>query len=95
MHRVFTRPCAALTSSTSITHSPRTLFTQNEIQTKYFDSVKTKQMEKITSTGQLLPDAVILDILKRRVEKGIVEGERGFLLDGFPRTVGEVQAESS
>jgi adenylate kinase len=52
-------------------------------------------MEKITSTGQLLPDAVILDILKRRVEKGIVEGERGFLLDGFPRTVGEVQAESS
>jgi adenylate kinase len=48
-------------------------------------------MSEITSKGQLLPDAMILDILKGRVEKGIEEGERGFLLDGFPRT--EAQAE--
>ena len=41
------------------------------------------QMSAITSTGQLLPDVMILDILKGRVEKGIEEGERGFLLDGF------------
>jgi adenylate kinase len=44
-------------------------------------------MEAITSTGQLLPDAMILDILKERVEKGAEKGEKGFLLDGFPRTV--------
>ena len=49
------------------------------------------RMSEITSKGQLLPDAMILDILKGRVEKGIEEGERGFLLDGFPRT--EAQAE--
>ena len=45
------------------------------------------EMEAITSTGQLLPDAMILDILKERVEKGAEKGEKGFLLDGFPRTV--------
>jgi adenylate kinase len=49
------------------------------------------QMSAITSTGQLLPDAMILDILKGRVEKGIEEGERGFLLDGFPRTVAQAE----
>ena len=42
------------------------------------------EMEAITSKGQLLPDAMILDILKNRVQKGVENGERGFLLDGFP-----------
>ena len=45
------------------------------------------QMEEITSKGQLLPDGMILDMLKGRVKRGVGEGERGFLLDGFPRTV--------
>ena len=49
-------------------------------------------MEEITSKGQLLPDSVILDILKSRVLKGVEEGERGFLLDGFPRTVPQAEA---
>lgn len=52
-------------------------------------------MEEITSKGQLLPDAVILDILKGRVQKGIDEGERGFLLDGFPRTVHQAEQLST
>ena len=41
--------------------------------------------------GQLLPDAMILDILKNRVQKGVENGERGFLLDGFPRTVHQAE----
>lgn len=49
-------------------------------------------MEAITSTGKLLPDTMILDILKQRVEEGVVNGERGFLLDGFPRTVPQAKA---
>ena len=53
------------------------------------------EMEAITSKGQLLPDAMILDILKERVEKGEKEGERGFLLDGFPRTVPQAEALST
>ena len=50
------------------------------------------EMSAITSTGQLLPDQIILDILKLRVAKGIEDGERGFLLDGFPRTVAQAEA---
>eukprot|EP00227_Mantoniella_beaufortii_P022003 CAMPEP_0197575312 /NCGR_PEP_ID=MMETSP1326-20131121/757_1 /TAXON_ID=1155430 /ORGANISM="Genus nov. species nov., Strain RCC2288" /LENGTH=290 /DNA_ID=CAMNT_0043138061 /DNA_START=33 /DNA_END=908 /DNA_ORIENTATION=+ len=53
------------------------------------------QMEEITSKGQLLPDAMILDILKGRVERGSKSGERGFLLDGFPRTVPQAEALST
>ena len=53
------------------------------------------EMQAITSTGQLLPDAMILDILKQRVERGVLDGERGFLLDGFPRTVPQAQALST
>jgi len=50
------------------------------------------QMAEITSKGQLLPDAIILDILKGRVQRGVEEGERGFLLDGFPRTAHQAEA---
>jgi adenylate kinase len=53
------------------------------------------EMQAITSTGQLLPDSMILDILKQRVERGVLDGERGFLLDGFPRTVPQAQALST
>ena len=53
------------------------------------------EMEAITSKGQLLPDAMILDILKARIERGAEAGERGFLLDGFPRTVPQAQALST
>ena len=53
------------------------------------------EMEAITSKGQLLPDAMILDILKARVERGAEKGERGFLLDGFPRTVPQAEALST
>ena len=53
------------------------------------------EMEAITSKGQLLPDAMILDILKARVERGAEAGERGFLLDGFPRTVPQAEALST
>ena len=52
-------------------------------------------MEAITSKGQLLPDAMILDILKARVERGAEAGERGFLLDGFPSTVLQAEALST
>ena len=34
---------------------------------------------------------MILDILKNRVQKGVENGERGFLLDGFPRTVHQAE----
>lgn len=45
--------------------------------------------EEYMSAGQLVPDEVIVGIIKERLAQP--DTERGFLLDGFPRTV--VQAE--
>ncbi|KAG2485995.1 hypothetical protein HYH03_015317 [Edaphochlamys debaryana] len=50
-----------------------------------------KQMKAIVNSGKLLPDAMVQEVLQARLAKGRAEGERGFLLDGFPRT--RAQAE--
>jgi adenylate kinase family enzyme len=43
-------------------------------------------MAEITGKGQLLPDELVLRLLQRRLQDGAAAGERGVLLDGFPRT---------
>lgn len=48
-----------------------------------------KQAEQYMTTGRLVPDFLILDMLRDRLEQ---PDAKGFLLDGFPRT--RVQAES-
>jgi adenylate kinase len=40
-------------------------------------------------SGQLVPDDVVIDLIKERIKQ--VDCEKGFILDGFPRTI--VQAE--
>lgn len=46
--------------------------------------------KKLMDAGQLVPDAVILDLVRHRIEEP--DCEKGFLFDGFPRTL--AQAES-
>jgi adenylate kinase len=46
-------------------------------------------IEKIVRTGDLVPDDLTNDIVKRRMDK---DDGRGFIFDGFPRTI--FQAES-
>jgi len=43
-------------------------------------------MAGVTSRGALLPDEMVLELLRRRLKAGAAQGERGVLLDGFPRT---------
>lgn len=40
--------------------------------------------------GKLVPDSVTINIVKERLSQGDVE--RGFLLDGFPRTIEQAKA---
>ncbi|MDQ1652849.1 MAG: adenylate kinase [Cryptosporangiaceae bacterium] len=47
--------------------------------------------ERCMSRGDLVPDGVVMDILRRPVEAAAKRG--GYILDGFPRTV--QQAESA
>ena len=41
--------------------------------------------------GELVPDDLVIDLLKARLDEPDCE-ERGFLLDGFPRTVAQAEA---
>lgn len=44
------------------------------------------QLESIMKQGKLIPDEIIFELLTSRLEDGAKVGEKGFILDGFPRT---------
>lgn len=49
-----------------------------------------RQAEARMSRGELVPDALILDLIRHRLRES--DCARGFLLDGFPRTVPQAEA---
>lgn len=51
-----------------------------------------KEMQRLSGSGKLVPFELVMDLLSTRIERGASEGERGFLLDGFPRTVPQAEA---
>ncbi|MDR3307017.1 MAG: adenylate kinase [Endomicrobium sp.] len=46
-------------------------------------------ISKLLASGQLVPDEIVVNMAKKRLEKDDVK--KGFLLDGFPRTVNQAQ----
>ncbi len=44
----------------------------------------------IMDAGELVPDDVVVGIINDRIEKA--DAKNGFILDGFPRTVGQAEA---
>lgn len=44
----------------------------------------------IMDAGELVPDDVVVGIINDRIEKA--DAKKGFILDGFPRTVGQAEA---
>ena len=49
-----------------------------------------KEAEKFMAAGQLVPDAVVIGLVEERL--GAPDAQRGFILDGFPRTVPQADA---
>lgn len=46
--------------------------------------------KKIMESGELLPDDVVVDVIRERISRPDCAG--GFFLDGFPRTTGQAEA---
>jgi len=46
--------------------------------------------QKIIDAGKLVPDDMIIDLISKRIDRA--DCKRGFILDGFPRTVGQADA---
>ncbi|KAI3969013.1 hypothetical protein MKW92_040479 [Papaver armeniacum] len=51
----------------------------------------SKQLSEIVNQGKLLSDDIIFSLLSKRLETGEGNGESGFILDGFPRTVRQAE----
>lgn len=49
-----------------------------------------KQVKAIVDGGQLVPDALVIQLVKDRIDQP--DTQNGFLLDGFPRTVAQAEA---
>lgn len=49
-----------------------------------------RRLNSFMATGELIPDDVVNEIMKHRLEKDGTK-DRGFLLDGFPRTTNQAE----
>ena len=49
-----------------------------------------KKMSTIMSSGELVPDEVVVEMIAAKVDS--TKGAAGFLFDGFPRTVAQTEA---
>ena len=49
-------------------------------------------MAAIVAEGRLLPDETVLGVIASRLRAGAAAGEKGYVLDGFPRTAAQAEA---
>ncbi len=49
-----------------------------------------KMVQAYMDSGDFVPDSLMIDMIKRRLE--LPDASRGFILDGFPRTLAQAQA---
>lgn len=49
-----------------------------------------EKVKSYTTQGQLVPDPIVIEIIKNRLSRG--DCQNGFILDGFPRTIPQAEA---
>ena len=54
------------------------------------DSKIAMELKQIMSEGKLVPDEIVMELLKARIAKE--DCNNGYILDGFPRTVSQAEA---
>ena len=70
------------------------LSTGDMLRTTVLDSKKIgKQLKEIIDSGALVPDNIMVKMISERIE--YPDCKKGFILDGFPRTVAQAEALSA
>ena len=69
-----------------IPHISTGVLMRNEIKSK---TELGNQIAECISNGELVPDGMTVDLLKKRLDSP--DCEKGFLLDGFPRTIAQAE----
>jgi len=54
------------------------------------DSALGRQVKSVMDAGRLVADDILIALIDRRIDQG--DCAKGFILDGFPRTVGQARA---
>lgn len=54
------------------------------------DSALGRKVKQFVEKGQLVPDDVVIEVLKQRLTR--TTAKKGFILDGFPRTMDQAKA---
>ncbi len=54
------------------------------------DSALAREVKSIMASGALVPDELTIEIVKNRINQN--DCQKGFILDGFPRTVNQAKA---
>lgn len=54
------------------------------------DDIRSETLRAIMQTGQLVPDGMIIDMIRDRIKEA--DCRNGFILDGFPRTTAQASA---
>jgi adenylate kinase len=49
-----------------------------------------KQVSELIANGELVPDSITIAMLEQEIDRN--EGAKGFIFDGFPRTVAQAEA---
>ena len=57
------------------------------------DTILGRKVKGFVEKGQLVPDDVVIEVLERRLSE--VSSKKGFILDGFPRTIDQAKALDS
>jgi adenylate kinase len=57
------------------------------------DTILGRKVRGFVEKGQLVPDNVVIEVLERRLSE--VSSKKGFILDGFPRTIDQAKALDS
>ena len=55
-----------------------------------FGTILGKKAKEYMDQGKLVPDELVIDLLKQRLEEK--DCKKGFILDGFPRTIAQAEA---